>query len=249
MYEQLQSYYNKPAGTDNVSFCNKKLFPFWKYNQLRNINPVTILDDGTAPYTDDEDLLSRMFNQLCKEFKRVFSSDKVSLGIAPDSLDKQRNSTGDTDKRIGETVDVNKCESTVKHTVAFPAVSPLNVLAAAGMASLPKLHRLIQSMSSLKFKADVEIWKEMRLIPLDIDLQSFFHFHSKFSCPVCRSPDMVLYLRGGPPCRLTCGHLICQACVRRLAFRSRNRTVKCPMCPQETPSTSVLQLHVNNLPC
>eukprot|EP00919_Chromeraceae_sp_WS-2016_P022526 GHVR01053495.1.p1 GENE.GHVR01053495.1~~GHVR01053495.1.p1 ORF type:complete len:131 (-),score=74.01 GHVR01053495.1:179-571(-) len=72
-------------------------------------------------------------------------------------------------------------------------------------------------------------WLESDSLPVEVDIPSTLSSHTCVCCVVSR----MVTSDDNPPMILTCGHILCKACLQRM---SKNR-LKCPICPQ------VMSLH------
>ncbi|THF99299.1 hypothetical protein TEA_008290 [Camellia sinensis var. sinensis] len=77
--------------------------------------------------------------------------------------------------------------------------SPLNVTIAAGVQGLPTLLKLMNVMTGKK-----QEWQSMKQLPVPVDLDREFQFHSIFVCPVSRDQAN----EKNPPMLLSCGHVL-----------------------------------------
>lgn len=111
--------------------------------------------------------------------------------------------------------------------------SPLLVTISAGSQALPTLLKLATVMATKKHE-----WQSMRQVPVEIELDKGFQFHSIFACPVSRDQSTA----ENPPMLLPCGHVLCKQSIQKLA-KGHNRTFKCPYCPSETTISLCRQLY------
>lgn len=111
--------------------------------------------------------------------------------------------------------------------------SPLLVTISAGSQALPTLLKLATVMATKKHE-----WQSMRQLPVEIELDKGFQFHSIFACPVSRDQSTA----ENPPMLLPCGHVLCKQSIQKLA-KGHNRLFKCPYCPSETTISLCRQLH------
>ncbi|XP_047955068.1 protein RMD5 homolog [Salvia hispanica] len=112
--------------------------------------------------------------------------------------------------------------------------SPLSVTIAAGVQGLPTLLKLMNVMTGKK-----QEWQTMKQLPVPVDLDREFQFHSVFVCPVSR--DQVS--EENPPMLLTCGHVLCKQSITKLSKNNSTRRFKCPYCPAEVEAGQCAQLH------
>lgn len=112
--------------------------------------------------------------------------------------------------------------------------SPLSVTVAAGVQGLPTLLKLMNVMTGKK-----QEWQSMKQLPVPVDLDREFQFHSIFVCPVSR--DQVS--EENPPMLLSCGHVLCKQSITKLSKNNSTRRFKCPYCPAEVEAGQCTQLH------
>lgn len=111
--------------------------------------------------------------------------------------------------------------------------SPLYVTLSAGSQALSSLLKLATVMSSKK-----QEWAALKQMPVEIELDKAYQFHSVFACPVSREQSTV----DNPPMLMRCGHVLCKQSIQKLT-KSNSRTFKCPYCPLETTVTSCRQIY------
>ncbi|CAK9267362.1 unnamed protein product [Sphagnum jensenii] len=111
--------------------------------------------------------------------------------------------------------------------------SPLFITICAGSQALPMLLKLASVMVNKKHE-----WHAMRQLPVEIELNKAFQFHSVFACPVSRDQSTA----ENPPMLLPCGHVLCKHSIHKLV-KGNNRTFKCPYCPSETTVAFCRQIH------
>ncbi|KAL2522424.1 LisH/CRA/RING-U-box domains-containing protein [Forsythia ovata] len=112
--------------------------------------------------------------------------------------------------------------------------SPLSVTIAAGIQGLPILLKLMNVMNSKKHE-----WQSMKQLPVPVDLDREFQFHSMFVCPVSR--DMAS--EENPPMLMSCGHVLCKQSITKLSKNNNTRPFKCPYCPSEVEAGQCRQLY------
>lgn len=112
--------------------------------------------------------------------------------------------------------------------------SPLSVTVAAGVQGLPTLLKLMNVMTGKK-----QEWQSMKQLPVPVDLDREFQFHSIFVCPVSR--DQVS--EENPPMLLSCGHVLCKQSITKLSKNNSTRRFKCPYCPAEVEAGQCTQLY------
>lgn len=105
--------------------------------------------------------------------------------------------------------------------------SPLSVSVAAGIQGLPTLLKLMNVMMGKK-----QEWQSMKQLPVPIELDKEFQFHTIFVCPVSRDQAT----EDNPPMLMSCGHVLCKQSITKLSKNS-TKTFKCPYCPSEIEAT------------
>ncbi|XP_021741532.1 lisH domain-containing protein C29A3.03c-like [Chenopodium quinoa] len=111
--------------------------------------------------------------------------------------------------------------------------SPLSVSVAAGVQGLPTLLKLMNVMTSKK-----QEWQSMKQLPVPIELDKEFQFHTIFVCPVTRDQAT----EENPPMLMSCGHVLCKQSITKLS-KSSTKTFKCPYCPAEIEATLCRRLY------
>lgn len=111
--------------------------------------------------------------------------------------------------------------------------SPLSVTVAAGVQGLPTLLKMMNVMISKK-----QEWQSMKQLPVPIELDKEFQFHTIFVCPVSRDQAT----EENPPMRMSCGHVLCKQSITKLS-KSNTKTFKCPYCPSEIEASHCKQLY------
>lgn len=102
--------------------------------------------------------------------------------------------------------------------------SPLNIAFEAGTVAFPALLNIRQMMSQRRVAS---VWTAKDELPIVIDLDKKFQFHSIFACPILRQQASDV----NPPMRLDCGHVISRDALTKMSNGSTK--VKCPYCPVE----------------
>ncbi|KAK9066964.1 hypothetical protein SSX86_014288 [Deinandra increscens subsp. villosa] len=115
-----------------------------------------------------------------------------------------------------------------------PYRSPLSVTVAAGVEGLPTLLKLVNVMAGKK-----QEWLSMKQLPVPVDLDQEFQFHSIFVCPVSRDQAS----EENPPMLMSCGHVLCKQSITKLSKNNSTRPFKCPYCPTEVEVGQCRQLH------
>lgn len=88
--------------------------------------------------------------------------------------------------------------------------SPLSVVINAGCKALPALLNLKQVMLSRQVSG---IWNGRDELPIEIDLEHEYRYHSIFACPILRQQSS----DENPPMKLTCGHVISRDALNKLS--------------------------------
>lgn len=114
---------------------------------------------------------------------------------------------------------IQECCSLLGHSYE----SPLHVTISAGCQALPTLLKLANVMAPKK-----QEWQNMKQLPVEIELDREFQFHSIFACPVSRDQST----DDNPPMMMCCGHVLCKQSIAKLS-KGNSRAFKCPYCPQE----------------
>lgn len=99
--------------------------------------------------------------------------------------------------------------------------SALQVIISAGTQALPTLLKMVSVFGNKKHE-----WLASKQLPIEIELEKEYQFHSIFACPVSKEQSST----ENPPMLLPCGHVLCKQSLQKL---SKNRNFKCPYCPTE----------------
>ncbi|XP_012938231.1 E3 ubiquitin-protein ligase RMND5A [Aplysia californica] len=113
--------------------------------------------------------------------------------------------------------------------------SPLSVSVNAGCKALPPLLSIRQVMQSRQVAG---VWSSKEELPVEIDLDQEYRFHSIFACPILREQST----EQNPPMRLVCGHVISKDALHKLLVGNSNK-FKCPYCPVEMSVTDTRQIY------
>lgn len=81
-------------------------------------------------------------------------------------------------------------------------------------------------------------WAALKQMPVEIELDKAYQFHSVFACPVSREQST----EHNPPMLMRCGHVLCKQSIQKLT-KSNSRTFKCPYCPSETTASQCRQIY------
>lgn len=110
--------------------------------------------------------------------------------------------------------------------------SPLSLTLEAGVQGLPTLLKLMSVVMGKKNE-----WQSMKQLPVPIDLDKKFQFHTIFVCPVSRDQAT----EENPPLLMSCGHVLCKQSIMKLS-KSSTKSFKCPYCPSEIEASQCRQL-------
>ena len=111
--------------------------------------------------------------------------------------------------------------------------SPLSATVEAGVQGLPTLLKLMNVMMMGKKQE----WQSIKQLPVPIDLDKKFQFHTIFVCPVSRDQAS----EDNPPMLMSCGHVLCKLSIMKLS-KSSTKSFKCPYCPSEIEASQCRQL-------
>lgn len=112
--------------------------------------------------------------------------------------------------------------------------SPLSVTVAAGVQVLPALLKFMNVMAGKK-----QEWQSMNQLPVPIELDREFQFHSLFVCPVSKEQAT----EENPPMLMSCGHVLCKQSILKMSKNS-TKVFKCPYCPFDIDAAQCRQLYL-----
>ncbi|XP_018798083.1 PREDICTED: protein RMD5 homolog A [Bactrocera latifrons] len=119
------------------------------------------------------------------------------------------------------------------HTLGISKNSALSVVINAGCTALPALLNIKQVMQSRQV---LSIWNARDELPIEIDLDPEYRYHSIFACPILRQQTT----EDNPPKKLTCGHVISNDALHKL---SNGHILKCPYCPVEQNADDAVRIY------
>ncbi|XP_050371515.1 protein RMD5 homolog [Argentina anserina] len=111
--------------------------------------------------------------------------------------------------------------------------SPLSTTIAAGVQGLPPLLKFMNVMAGKRNE-----WQNMEQLPVPVELDREFQFHSVFVCPVSKEQAT----DENPPMLMSCGHVLCKQSITKMS-KNGTKTFKCPYCPSDIDSAQCKQLH------
>lgn len=104
--------------------------------------------------------------------------------------------------------------------------SPLSVTIAAGIQGLPPLLKFMNVMAGKR-----QEWQSMKQLPVPVELDREFQFHSIFVCPVSKEQST----EENPPMLMSCGHVLCKQSITKMS-KNGTKSFKCPYCPSDVDS-------------
>ncbi|XP_031384719.1 protein RMD5 homolog isoform X2 [Punica granatum] len=111
--------------------------------------------------------------------------------------------------------------------------SPLSVTIAAGFQALPPLLKFMNVMAGKK-----QEWQTMKQLPVPVELEDEFQFHSIFVCPVSKEQAT----EDNPPMLMSCGHVLCRQSIMKMS-KNLSKSFKCPYCPSDIDASLCKQLN------
>nr|XP_027192582.1 protein RMD5 homolog isoform X1 [Cicer arietinum]XP_027192583.1 protein RMD5 homolog isoform X1 [Cicer arietinum]XP_027192585.1 protein RMD5 homolog isoform X1 [Cicer arietinum]XP_027192586.1 protein RMD5 homolog isoform X1 [Cicer arietinum] len=112
--------------------------------------------------------------------------------------------------------------------------SPLSVTVAAGIQVLPALLKFMNVMAGKKQER-----QSMNQLPVPIEMDKEFQFHSIFVCPVSKEQAN----EDNPPMLMSCGHVLCKQSILKMSKNS-TKVFKCPYCPFDIDAAQCKQLYL-----
>ncbi|KAI9588843.1 E3 ubiquitin-protein ligase RMND5A [Glossina fuscipes] len=119
------------------------------------------------------------------------------------------------------------------NTLGISKNSALSVVINAGCTALTALLAIKQVMQSRQV---LNIWCGRDELPIEIDLDPEYRYHSIFACPILRQQTT----EENPPKKLTCGHVISNDALHKL---SNGHILKCPYCPVEQNADEAVRIY------
>lgn len=111
--------------------------------------------------------------------------------------------------------------------------SPLSVTIAAGVQGLPPLLKFMNVMVGKRNE-----WHTMKQLPVPVELDREFQFHSIFVCPVSKEQAT----EENPPMLMSCGHVLCKQSITKMS-KNGTKAFKCPYCPTDIDAAQCRQLY------
>ncbi|KAL9681889.1 hypothetical protein QQ045_013678 [Rhodiola kirilowii] len=94
--------------------------------------------------------------------------------------------------------------------------SPLSVTVVAGVQALPQLLKLVNVVVEKK----QDDWQSIKQLPVPLDMDKEFQFHSIFVCPVSKDQAN----EDNPPMLMSCGHVFCRQSIANF-MSSKDREI------------------------
>ncbi|CAM8986621.1 unnamed protein product [Rhodiola kirilowii] len=112
--------------------------------------------------------------------------------------------------------------------------SPLSVTVVAGVQALPQLLKLVNVVVEKK----QDDWQSIKQLPVPLDMDKEFQFHSIFVCPVSKDQAN----EDNPPMLMSCGHVLCRQSIAKMS-KNNTKSFKCPYCPKAVEAKLCKQLY------
>lgn len=78
----------------------------------------------------------------------------------------------------------------------------------------------------------------MKQLPVPVELEDKFQFHSIFVCPVSKEQAT----EDNPPMLMSCGHVLCKQSIMKMS-NDLSESFNCPYCPADIDASQCKQLN------